>query len=131
MIPDGFLDLVDDQVRSYAFLSTLMPDGSPHITPVWFEYRLGHFWVNTVEGRVKDRNMRQRPQVSLLIMDLPDPFRYLLVRGRVTERDTSRQAKDHIGRLATKYGAVARFPHLKEMDRVIYRIRPEHVSSMG
>jgi PPOX class probable F420-dependent enzyme len=64
-----------------------MPDGSPHLTPVWVDVEDtpdGHVvLVNSTRGRVKSRNMAERPPVALEIQDPADPFRYLSLRGRV------------------------------------------------
>ena len=57
-IPDNFLDLVQ-QKKAFAHLATVMPDGSPQVTPVWFDYAGGMIRVNTAKGRVKARNMKE------------------------------------------------------------------------
>jgi len=67
--PENFLDLLGDETPAYLFLATLMPDGSPQVTPVWFNTDEQHILVNTNEGRTKDRNMRARPKVALVIMN--------------------------------------------------------------
>jgi hypothetical protein len=65
-IPESHLDLISDEVRSYAYLATSMPDGSPQITPVWFNTDGENILLNSVKGRVKDRNMRARPKLLWL-----------------------------------------------------------------
>src|ERR1700724_4369234 len=81
-IPPKFLDLV--QKKAFAQLATLMPDGSPQVTPVWFDYDGKNILINSAKGRVKDRNMRSDPRVSLDIIDPENPYRHLSVRGKVT-----------------------------------------------
>ncbi len=126
-IPSTHLDLLQDGTRALAVLATLMPDGSPQVTPVWFNVEGDDLWLNSAKGRVKDRNMRARPQVALCILDPRDPYRYLQLRGRVAEI-TEEGAVEHIHRLARKYTG-------QDWDippgevRVRYRIRIEKVGA--
>jgi PPOX class probable F420-dependent enzyme len=94
VIPDKFRDLLE--AKSFASLSTLMPDGSPQVTPIWFDWDGQHIRVNTALGRGKDKNMRRDPRVSLAIIDPRDPYRYLEVRGRVVKI-----TEDGVERIAT------------------------------
>jgi hypothetical protein len=75
--------------------------------------------------------MRRNGRVALAIQDPENPYRYLAVRGRV-EEITETGADTHIDSLAKKYLGQDRYPHRQPGEvRVIYRIRPERVSSMG
>ena len=82
-IPHEFLDLF--KKPSLSHLATLMPDGSPHVSPVWVDYDGQYILINTAKGRRKEMNMRERPQVALDIVDPENPFRFLSIRGRVVE----------------------------------------------
>jgi len=75
-IPVKYLDLLQ-QKKAFANLATLMPDGSPQVTPVWFDYTGGVIRVNTAKGRVKARNLKIGSPVALSIMDPDEPYRYL------------------------------------------------------
>jgi PPOX class probable F420-dependent enzyme len=130
-IPPSHADLLADETRSFAFLATVMKDGSPQVTPVWFNTDGKHILINTAEGRVKDRNMRARPQVALAIMDPKNSYRYIQVQGRIVEI-TKEGAEDHIDVLNYKYhGKPTYGGHSPEMPRVIYKVLPESVSTMG
>ena len=128
-IPEKFRDLLAK--KAFAHLATLMPDGSPQVTPVWFDFDGTHVRVNSAKGRVKDKNMRRNGRVALAIQDPENPYRYLAVRGRV--EDVSESGADaHIDALAKKYLGQDRYPNRQPGEvRVIYRIRPEQISSMG
>lgn len=123
-IPEEFVDLFEK--RAFADLATLMPDGSPQVTPVWCDYEDGRVVVNTAKGRQKDRNMRRDPRVTLSLMDPDDAYRYLEVRGRVDEI-TEEGADEKIDDLARKYLDVEEYPW-KDPDevRVTYLIEPFH-----
>lgn len=128
MIPESHRDLLRDDVKAFAFLATIMKDGSPQVTPVWFNWDGKYILINSVVGRVKDRNIRERPRVALAIVDPNDPERYLAVRGRVVEI-TTQGAREHINFLSNKYNGNPVFNGDPEQVRVIYRIEPEKVSA--
>src|ERR1700726_3714544 len=100
VIPDKYLDLT--QKKAFANLATVMPDGTPQVTPVWFDYTNGAIRVNTAKGRVKHRNLKQGSPVALSIMDPDNAYRYVQIRGKVT-RVTEQGADAHIDSLAKKY----------------------------
>ena len=128
-IPDNYADLFAK--RTFASLATLMPDGQPQVTPVWCDYDGSYVIVNSAKGRVKDRNMRRDPRVTLTLMDPENPYRYIEVRGRVVEI-TESGADDHINKMAKKYLGQDVYPFRQPGEvRVMYRIRPERVSSLG
>ena len=103
VIPDAYLDLLT-QKTTFAQLATVMPDGSPQVTPVWFDYTNGIIRVNTAKGRVKQRNMKESSPVALSIMDPDNPYRYIQVRGKVS-RMTEEGADAHIDSLAKNTSA--------------------------
>lgn len=118
-------DLLFDATRAFACLATSMADGSPQVTPVWFNVEGDFILVNAARGRVKDRNMRARPKVALAIIDPRDPYRYLQIRGQVVDI-TTQDAINHIHRLSHKYEG-KNYDLPAGQVRVIYRILPESV----
>jgi PPOX class probable F420-dependent enzyme len=131
LIPESHQDLLQDKTRAFAFLATTMGDGSPQVTPVWFNTDGEYILVNSAEGRVKDENMRSRPKVALVIMDPKNPYRYLQIRGQVVDI-TNEGAVDHIDALAGKYTGEPKYKGLTPgMVRVIYKIDPEKATKMG
>ncbi len=128
-IPDKFLDLFNK--KAFANLATLMPDGTPQVTPVWCDYDGKHVVINSARGRQKDRNLRREPHVAIAIVDPENPYRYLEVRGRVAEI-TEQGAADHIDRMAKKYLGVDKYPYAQPGEvRVLYKIDVDRVSTMG
>ena len=128
-IPEKYLDLF--QKRAFASLATVMPDGRPQVTPVWCDYDGRHVLVNSAKGRMKDRNMRREPRVSLALIDPDNPYRYLEIRGRVAEI-TESGADAHIDKLSKKYTNQDKYGRRQPGEvRVIYKIVPEHAQGMG
>jgi len=129
VIPDSHLDLF--KKKAFANLATLMPDGQPQVTPVWVDYDGRYVLINTAEGRQKDKNLKRDGRVALSIMDPDNPYRYLEIRGRVTER-TREGADAHIDAMAKKYLGQDKYPFRRQGEiRVIFKVEPEHTSSMA
>lgn len=130
-IPENFQDLLKSEKKAFANVGTVMPDGSPQVTPMWFDVEDGLIRVNSARGRVKDRNMRRTPAVALAIMDPDNAYRYLGIRGRVVEV-TEQGADAHIDALAKKYLGKDRYPWRQPGEvRVTYKVRPERAAGMG
>ena len=60
-VPEAFHDLLADETQAYLVLATIMPDGTPQVTPIWFNFDGEHILINSAHGRAKDRNMTARP----------------------------------------------------------------------
>ncbi len=122
VIPDQYKDLLTEK-KSFAYLATVMKDGSPQVTPIWFEYANGKFMLNTAKGRVKARTLKPGATVAMAITEPGDPYRYLQVRGRVTEV-TEKGAREHIDKLAHKYLGKP-YPYLQPGEvRVMATVEP-------
>jgi PPOX class probable F420-dependent enzyme len=127
-IPDSHLDLIKDETKAFASLATLMNDGSPQNTPIWFNTDGTHILINSAEGRVKDRNMRRNPRVAVVITDPKDPYRYIQIRGKVVEI-TTKGAREHIDWLSKKYTGRDIYTNGPADEiRVTYKILPESIS---
>jgi PPOX class probable F420-dependent enzyme len=127
-IPSAFHDLFER--KSFAHFATVMPDGTPQVTPVWVGYdaERGHVLVNTARGRRKEKNVRANPKVGIEITDPDDPYRYVSVRGEVVEV-TEDGAVEHIDELTRRYFEQDEYPNKGEErgPRVIVRIEPNRV----
>jgi len=124
--------LTDDDRRllgapQFAVLATVMSDGSPQASTVWVDTDGDDVLVNTAEGRVKPANVRRDPRVALTVWDRDDPYRQVIIRGRVSEL-TRDGAEDHIDELSRRYTGRFPYPWRSEGEaRVILRIHPETV----
>jgi PPOX class probable F420-dependent enzyme len=123
-IPEESHDLFEK--RTFAHLSTL----APHSTPVWVDYDADadRMLVNTARGCHKKRNVRANLKVGVGTCDPDGPYRYVSVRGAVTEL-TEDGAVKHINALARRYTGLGEYPNHGEGSgqRVILEIRPDDV----
>jgi PPOX class probable F420-dependent enzyme len=132
-MPDPLIQKYSDlfEKKAFGYLATIMPDGSPQVTPVWVDFDGTHVRFNSARGRVKDKNIRRDPRVSITIQDPENPYRYLQIRGRVTEI-TEKGADEHANKLSQKYvGKLVYQKRSPDEVRVLYRVEPLKVSSMG
>jgi PPOX class probable F420-dependent enzyme len=128
-IPQSHADLFNK--KAFASLATVNPDGSPQVTPVWVDFDGTNILVNTARGRKKDRNLQGNAHVALVIADPENPYRYLGVQGRVVEL-TEEGADAHIDKMAMKYMGKEKYPFRGPGEvRVLAKIAPEHVHTMG
>jgi len=124
--PEDYLDLLKPETKAMLFLATSMSDGTPQVTPVWFDFDGEHILINTHEGRTKDRNMKARPNVAMVIQDPADPYRYLQIRGKVVEY-TRKGGDEHIDMLSQRYYGRP-WSYSPDQKRIIFKIKPERFS---
>ena len=125
-IPAEYADLFEK--RAIAHVATLMPDGSPQVTPVWIMREGDLLVINSARGRLKDRNLRRDGRIAIEIMDPENTGRYLTVRGTVIEI-TEADGDAIIDALSLKYTGNPSYKWRSPSEiRVTYRIRPERVS---
>jgi len=129
-IPTDFQDLFEK--ATFAHIGTLLPNGAPHVTPVWVDYDAdaNRLLVNTERGRQKEKNVQHDPRVGVSMTDPENPYRMLSVVGEVEEIRTE-GAREHIDELARRYMDVEEYPNPIETERVILSIRPDQVTHMG
>jgi PPOX class probable F420-dependent enzyme len=114
----------------YGVVTTLRADGSPHQTVVWVDADDGDVVFNTAEGRAKPRNLRERPQVALTVVDPANGYHWVGVSG--TAELYHEGADAHIDRLAKKYLDADTYPFRKEgEERVIVRIHADRIETAG
>ena len=115
--------------KNFAYLSTLMKDGSPRVSPRWVDIDIdgSSIMVNTAEGRIKHKNVSRDPRVAISISDQNNPYNMVSIRGRVIEQ-ISEDADEHTDRLAKKYLDMDKYPYRSPNEkRVILKIKPEKV----
>ena len=106
-------------------LATVMPDGSPQVTPIWAHVEDGVIEFNTAAGRVKERNMRRDPRVAFSVVNRDDPYEHASVRGHVVEMIEGDEARAHIDTMAKKYLGTDTYPWYRGETRILVRVEPE------
>jgi PPOX class probable F420-dependent enzyme len=109
--------------KNFAYLATSMADGSPHVAPVWIDRSGDIIFINTVPGRLKQKNVTRDPRVTISITQQKNPYRHLFIKGKVIEQ-TKEGALDHINRLSRKY--LGKDYPWNDRNRIILKIVPEY-----
>jgi PPOX class probable F420-dependent enzyme len=117
--------------KNFGHIATLNKDGSPQVSPVWIELDGNHLIINSERKRRKVRNIKRDQRVSVSIQNAENPYQYIEVRGKAIEV-TDTGGFEGIDRLSAKYTGQAKYPGNAPGDvRIVIRIEPEHVASMG
>jgi PPOX class probable F420-dependent enzyme len=128
-IPDSHKDLFERPI--FATIATLMPDGSPHLTPIWIDLDDGHLKFTVIKGHVKDRNIANNPQVAITLFDPDNPYRYIMIRGKVI-KITENGANDHSQEMAKKYlGPDGEYIFKDGEVPHLFTVLPEKVNILG
>jgi PPOX class probable F420-dependent enzyme len=124
-IPDDVRAILDEPV--FVHVATVNPDGSPHVSVVWIARDGDLLRFSTAEGRIKPRNLRNDPRVSLSFTPLDDPYRNITISGRASSIENN--GYDLIDRLAGKYRGVESYEWAQPGEvRADVTITPERIS---
>ncbi|HJP13730.1 MAG: PPOX class F420-dependent oxidoreductase [Nitrospinota bacterium] len=128
-VPDSHAHILES--KALLHLALVLKDGTPQVSPVWFDTEGDLIRINSARGRLKDKVMRSRPAVAAAIVDPEDPFCWLGIKGTVVEI-TEEGAEAHIDALARKYLGTETYQNRQPGQvRVLYKIRPEKVFTMA
>lgn len=128
-MPQGLTESAKAFLREpvLANIATVDSRARPSVSPVWIDVDGDDVLFNTAEGRLKTRNLRANPNVAVSVVDPADAYRVIVLRGVVTEM-THEGADEHIDALSRKYVGVDYQNRVPGQQRVIVRIRPEHIA---
>jgi PPOX class probable F420-dependent enzyme len=129
--------LLSDPVT--ASLTTVNDKGEMQVTPVWVGNDGTHLELNSVRGRLKDRNLRNNGCVTLLFMNPANPYHWMSINGKVVdivdEDDKARGqlATKSIDSLAKRYVNQTPYPFRdpKGEVRVLYKVEPTQILTFG
>lgn len=108
---------------NYAHVATLLPDGGPHVVPVWVDLEGDNVAILTGPGSRKSRNLDRDPRLAISVIDLDQPYASVLIRGRLVEKVDGDRAWEIIDRISRKYTGQ---PYPLRTDRIVLLIQPDH-----
>lgn len=126
LIPESHRDLVSDNSKAIAYLATTLSDGSPVIAPVWFGIMDDQIAIFSGESSLKAKNMRAHPQVSVVLQDPDDQYRYIQIRGRYIKQ-IHEGAREFLDEVSQRYIGKP-YPAEPSADGVILLIQPERAN---
>jgi PPOX class probable F420-dependent enzyme len=115
--------------RHFAALATINKDGTPQLTAMWYLLEDDTIVMNTKIKRIKERNMRRDPRISVCILE---GYSYVTASGRVEMIDDPEIAQKDIYRLAVRYNGeeeaqLQMKQQFSKEQRVTLRLKCEHV----
>lgn len=90
--------------RRYAVLATIHKDGSMQQTVMWYLLEGDTIVMNTKKGRIKDRNIRRDPRISICVQE---GYNYITISGTAELNDDPEIGQRDIYRLAVRYNGEA------------------------
>ena len=128
-IPEGYGDLLE--TNALIHVATIGPDGEPQSNPVWFDWDGENIKFSQTKTRQKYKNVERDPRIAISIVDPENPYRYLEIRGEVTEIEEDPD-NDFINAMAKKYLGMDEYPYHQPGDeRIVLYLKPEHTTQMG
>jgi PPOX class probable F420-dependent enzyme len=113
--------------KNFAYLATLLPDGSPHVTPMWIDREEDMILMNTAKGRVKLANIARDPRVAITVVDSNNPYDRIIILGHVVN-ETEQGAEAHIDKLAKKYTGASKYQKASPTEqRITLKIEPSRI----
>jgi PPOX class probable F420-dependent enzyme len=110
---------------NFAVVATTNADGSLQQSVVWVRERDGEVLFSTVQGRAKYRNVTRNPNVSVLVIDRTDGYRYSAIRGVARFEDA--RADELIAELSQNYTG-EQWVERQSRPRVVGVISPTRVT---
>ena len=120
MLPFSHFEKHFGNNRNY-FVATTMPDGGPHVMPVWGVWHAGRFYFSTGSNTRKARNLAKRPQLVITTEDGAQP---IIVEGRAARLAKAGAFKGAAAAYKKKYDWTLTL----DMGNV-YEVRPTKVTA--
>jgi PPOX class probable F420-dependent enzyme len=124
-LSEGAKRIIDK--KNFSHIATIMPDGSPQVSPTWVHRDGDNVMISTGVDRQKTRNVKRDPRVALSIADIDRPFPPVQIRGRVVEIITGEPAVQAFVDVTKKYTGNEPAQRPAAADRVVYRIEADSV----
>jgi len=125
-IPEDLIDLLTTNVLGN--VSALRRDGTIAQYLMWIDYDGEHVLTSSMVGSRKAANWRRNPQVSLLVVDRDDDWRFLIIRGRVVDTRPD-EGLAFIDKMSLRYTGQAY--SVRDRQREVFVIQPDHVRASG
>jgi PPOX class probable F420-dependent enzyme len=126
-VPESFDEVF--RSKAVAIVSTLGPDGAPHVSPVWYFWDGEHIKFQVFTTFQKYKNLTRDPRISVAVIDPNNSAHYIEFRGTAT---ISNEREDELDRaIARKYLDSEPNPHeLADQTRSV-TVTPHRIITMG
>jgi PPOX class probable F420-dependent enzyme len=128
MLDDKQRELLDKQ--AFAKLVTLMADGHPQGTVMWYRRDGDTIRMMAPESAVKTKNLDQDARATVIVDDPDSGYNYVELRCRCEVVHDDAAAREELHRIASRYigdGATDFVAGLDDAPRVMFIFRPFRV----
>jgi PPOX class probable F420-dependent enzyme len=130
MSPARLRAFLEEGTRT-AKLATIMPDGRPHVTPVWFVLDGEDLICTTWHTSAKARSLRRDARVSLCVDDDRPPYAFAMLEGVATISEDLAELRHWATQIGARYMGAERAEEFGARNGVqgelLIRIRPTRV----
>jgi PPOX class probable F420-dependent enzyme len=127
-LPQSVKKIMQD--KAYGHVVTVGPDGKPQVTMVWMDVDGDEVLFNTAEGRLKPRNLRRDPRVTIAVQDRNDPQSHMVFHGKATVTEAG--ADQHIDKLAKRFLGADKYPFRRPGEkRLLVRVKVDRIGGYG
>ena len=130
MTPDEIRDFLGHGTRT-AKVATSLPDGQPHVMPVWFVLDGEELVFTTGGDSVKGRNLRRDPRAAVVVDEEVAPYAFVHIRGHVTLSEEPEELLRCATAIGSRYMGVGRAEEFGTRNAVpgelVVRLRPVKV----
>jgi PPOX class probable F420-dependent enzyme len=88
---------------AFASLATLLPDGTPQLTVMWYRRVGDDLHMITPAGTRKARNLAKDGRAAVVVNDPENGYRYVEMRGRIELQRDPEAIRDALFRIASRY----------------------------
>lgn len=110
---------------NFAVLATTNTDNSPQTSMMWIGRDGDDLVFSARASRLKNRNIRHQPAVSVILMNAADPYEYVEIRGTASIEESG--GWDLHTALSVKYDGKPADPEPPDWVRVVIRVKPQRL----
>ena len=109
-----------------AHLATVLPDGGPHVVPVWVAWEGDRLAFLTGPGSRKARNLARDPRVAVSVTETGNPYVMATLRGQVVDVLDGAEGWAVVDRLSVLYTGG---PYPRGEERRAYLVEISHATA--
>jgi PPOX class probable F420-dependent enzyme len=127
-LPQSVKKILQD--KAYGHVVTLGAGAKPQVTMVWVDVDGDEVVFNTAEGRLKPKNLRRDPRITISVQDRNDPQSYMVVHGKASVTEAG--ADEHIDKLAKRFLGAEKYPFRRPGEkRLVVRVKVDRIGGYG
>jgi PPOX class probable F420-dependent enzyme len=127
MSPHEIEDFLSES--NIARIATVKPDGSPHVTPVWYLWENNQLLILIMKGSVKESNIKQKKKVAVTVDSNTAPNKGVIIEGTAKIEELTEEIERRICQRYLKKENLDEYLELSHgyYPQILIRIQPEKI----